>query len=213
MSTSPSNPAWAISSPPNSAPASSMRFMNAPAIAPPWKQRSSFYRSARAAWAALSETAKGVYVPDITVGELPWLRGHWLDRLPAIDADIALLEKRLAAANGTGDPKVKAAIAEASGRPQRAGCRGAPSRPHPFSPQANPGPRTHVSDVSVSPTPLSPRQPGRALAIHGHGPQGAIVRSSHPGRLYRLALSAPILFRTETGTGSRLALPRLPQRI
>ena len=26
---------------------------------------------------------------DITVGENPQLRGHWLDRLPAIDADIA----------------------------------------------------------------------------------------------------------------------------
>ncbi len=78
-----------------------------------------FYRAARAAWAGLAERAKGVYVSDITVGELPWLRGHWLDRLPAIDADIALIEKRLGSAKSTGDPKVKAAIAEALGRPQR----------------------------------------------------------------------------------------------
>ncbi len=86
-----------------------------------------FYRAARAAWAGLADRAKGVYVPDITVGELPWLRGHWLDRLPAIDADIALLEKRLGLAQkgaqpGTqpaGDPKVAAAIAEATGRPER----------------------------------------------------------------------------------------------
>ena len=78
-----------------------------------------FYRTARAAWAGLAEKAKGVYVPDITVGELPWLRGHWLDRLPAIDADIALLEKRLPSARSTDDPRVKAAIAEATGRPQR----------------------------------------------------------------------------------------------
>lgn len=78
------------------------------------------YRAARDAWAGLAETAKGVYVPDITVGELPWLRGHWLDRLPAIDADLALLEKRLPAATLSNDPKVKAAIAEATGRPQRA---------------------------------------------------------------------------------------------
>jgi hypothetical protein len=77
------------------------------------------YRAARAAWAGLADRAKGVYVPDITVGELRWLRGHWLDRLPAIDADIALLEKRLDAAKPTGDPKVKAAIAAAMGRPQR----------------------------------------------------------------------------------------------
>ena len=77
------------------------------------------YRAARAAWAGLADRAKGVYVPDITVGELPWLRGHWLDRLPAIDADIALLEKRLPAANAHDEPNVKAAIAEATGRPQR----------------------------------------------------------------------------------------------
>ena len=77
------------------------------------------YRTARAAWAGLADNAKGVYVPDITVGELPWLRGHWLDRLPAIDADIALLEKRLPSAKPTDDPKVKAVIAEATGRPQR----------------------------------------------------------------------------------------------
>ncbi len=77
------------------------------------------YRAARAAWAGLAETATGVYVPDITVGELPWLQGHWLDRLPAIDADISLLEKRLPSAKPAGDLKVKAAIAEAVGRPRR----------------------------------------------------------------------------------------------
>jgi hypothetical protein len=78
-----------------------------------------FYRSARAAWAGAAEKAKGVYVADITVGELPWLHGHWLDRLPAIDADISLLEKRLPSAKLSGDPKVKAAIVEAIGRPER----------------------------------------------------------------------------------------------
>lgn len=78
-----------------------------------------FYHVARAAWAGLAENSKGVYVPDITVGEHPWLRGHWLDRLPAIDADIALVEKRLPSAKLTDDPKVKAAIAAATGRPRR----------------------------------------------------------------------------------------------
>ncbi len=77
------------------------------------------YRAARTAWAALAEKAKDVYVSNLTVGELPWLKGHWLDRLPAIDADIALLEKRLATASTGSDPKVKGAIAEALGRPNR----------------------------------------------------------------------------------------------
>jgi hypothetical protein len=52
------------------------------------------YRRARETWAQLAETGK-VYVRDITAGELPHLRGHWLDRLPAIDADISDMSKRL----------------------------------------------------------------------------------------------------------------------
>ncbi|HTQ57822.1 MAG TPA: hypothetical protein VMI94_25320 [Bryobacteraceae bacterium] len=78
-----------------------------------------FYRIARSAWQAAADHAKGIYVADITVGELPWLRGHWLDRLPAMDADIQRLEERLPAARQGNDPRVKAAIAEAVGRPQR----------------------------------------------------------------------------------------------
>jgi hypothetical protein len=77
------------------------------------------YRTARDAWAELAKTAEGVYVLDITVGELPWLRGHWLDRLSAIDADIALLEKRVPAATPSDSPRIRAAISEALGRPQR----------------------------------------------------------------------------------------------
>jgi hypothetical protein len=77
------------------------------------------YRKARAAWARMADGARTSYPADITFGELPWLRGHWLDRLPAIDADIALLEKRLASAKASDDPKVKAAIGEVLGRPQR----------------------------------------------------------------------------------------------
>jgi hypothetical protein len=52
------------------------------------------YREARAAWAEIVSIAKPVYKPDITIGENPQLRGHWSDRVPAIDADIALLAKQ-----------------------------------------------------------------------------------------------------------------------
>ena len=53
------------------------------------------YRRARDAWAELANVARGIYQSDVTIGELPQLRGHWLDRLPAIDQDIASLEKKL----------------------------------------------------------------------------------------------------------------------
>jgi hypothetical protein len=52
------------------------------------------YRKARALWAEFANPAK-VYMSDVTVGELPQLHGHWLDRLKGIDQDIALVANRL----------------------------------------------------------------------------------------------------------------------
>jgi hypothetical protein len=79
------------------------------------------YRRARDAWAQLAEVARGVYQSDVTVGELPQLRGHWLDRLPAIEEDIAALEKKLAQAGGREVPRPDIAkhIHEALGCPSR----------------------------------------------------------------------------------------------
>ena len=47
------------------------------------------YRRARDAWAELAELAWGVYMEDVSYGPQEHLRGHWRDRLPAIDADVA----------------------------------------------------------------------------------------------------------------------------
>ncbi len=53
------------------------------------------YRAARAAWAELAGRARGVYRDDVTVGYDRHLRGHWMDRLQAIDDDLADMVKRL----------------------------------------------------------------------------------------------------------------------
>jgi hypothetical protein len=60
-------------------------------------------------------------VADVTVGELAWLRGHWLDRLPAIDTDIANMAKRIdtPGAATMAAPQTKAAVAAAIARPDR----------------------------------------------------------------------------------------------
>ena len=55
------------------------------------------YRRARGYWAELAEAAKPVYRSDVTFGPGAFQRGHWLDRLPAIDEDLADMEKRLRA--------------------------------------------------------------------------------------------------------------------
>ena len=52
------------------------------------------YRQARDSWLLIGGPAQ-FYVSDITFGLEKQLRGHWQDRLPAIDADIAAMEAKL----------------------------------------------------------------------------------------------------------------------
>jgi hypothetical protein len=77
------------------------------------------YRRARAAWAALVERAAGVYAADLSASDRISERGQWVDRLPAIDADIALMAERLASVTSGSDPRAAAAVAEVLARPRR----------------------------------------------------------------------------------------------
>ena len=49
------------------------------------------YRSARTAWAGIAELTGPVYLANVSYGQEKFLSGHWKDRLPAIDEDIALM--------------------------------------------------------------------------------------------------------------------------
>jgi hypothetical protein len=79
------------------------------------------YRQARDFWSGFAEEARTVYVADITFGPLPHQRGHWLDRLSAIDADIAAMERQLKEVRPRTlqTERVRAAIAQVLGRPRR----------------------------------------------------------------------------------------------
>ena len=82
------------------------------------------YRVAREAWASMSQMAQKIYVADVTYGPNANLRGHWFDRIPGIDGDLADMEKRLAEAgastSGTADPAITArAIATVLAPPKR----------------------------------------------------------------------------------------------
>src|SRR5689334_18132634 len=46
------------------------------------------YDKGRAAWAAMAERAKTIYVADISYGRIAKRRGHWSDKLAGIDKDI-----------------------------------------------------------------------------------------------------------------------------
>ncbi len=63
------------------------------------EQALAMYRAARDAWAALAAQAEGVYVNDLTFGLSTHLRGHWSDRLPAIEQDIEDMAAQLEAAH------------------------------------------------------------------------------------------------------------------
>ena len=81
------------------------------------------YQKARGHWAELANRARNVYKPDITVGEMDVQRGHWLDRLLAIDEDLALMAKKLEQTQNSTVPQqdnVRLALQEAMGRPVRA---------------------------------------------------------------------------------------------
>jgi hypothetical protein len=58
------------------------------------------YKQARDAWAKMAERAKGVYAADVSYGDIPQRRGHWTDRLAAIDADLAAMKAAIAAQPG-----------------------------------------------------------------------------------------------------------------
>ena len=94
------------------------------------------YRLARDAWAAIVVATKEVYRNDITVGETRVLRGHWADRLPDIDSDIALIAAKLDTAKpGQAGGPIARAVAEALGKPRRAAVAGK----HAPSPRFQPG--------------------------------------------------------------------------
>jgi hypothetical protein len=60
------------------------------------------YERARTAWAAMAERAKDVYAADVSYGDIPQRRGHWTDRLAAIDTDLAAMRQAVASASSTG---------------------------------------------------------------------------------------------------------------
>ena len=88
------------------------------------------YRQARDSYADAANRARPVYAANITVGEHPQLRGHWLDRLPAMNRDIDMIAARLNDAKESRSNEHAAnAIKLALARPRRplVACRHTPA--------------------------------------------------------------------------------------
>ncbi len=79
------------------------------------------YGMAREAWADMATHAANVYMKDVSYGSTPMRRGHWSDRLAAIDKDLVSMTERV---KSVGQPDVasentRRATVEATGRPGR----------------------------------------------------------------------------------------------
>ena len=114
------------------------------------------YRQARHHWARMAEEAARVYAADITFGPLPHQRGHWSDRLPAIDADIAVMSQALekAPASKPDTAYVVAAVDEILGRPQR---------PQPVCRHTPPLDFVRGTDLSLAVTCPAPASPSSVV--------------------------------------------------
>ncbi|MBZ5617223.1 MAG: twin-arginine translocation signal domain-containing protein [Acidobacteriia bacterium] len=151
------------------------------------------YRGARNIWAQIADRAKSVYVPDIAVGELAWLKGHWLDRLPAIDDDIAQMELRLDSAKPASEPRVRAAILESLGRPKRdaAACshqppvRFRPKEPVELAVSLENGAKLTAAHLHYRHVNQAERFETAAMEPHG-GEYRAVIPASYTGSPYPL---------------------------
>jgi len=81
------------------------------------------YEVARAMWAKMAERSASIYRSDISYCSGKQSRGHWMDRIPEFDADIADLKKKLAQGKSPEEAIhpdiIKRAIEQATGSSER----------------------------------------------------------------------------------------------
>ena len=107
------------------------------------------YQKARQAWATMAARAATVYVSNITYGNVAMRRGHWRDRLAAIDKDILAMATKLETAklkkvpaagmsmqSAASPETVAQAIQAAIGRPDRTSVKCDHTPPAAFRPGA-----------------------------------------------------------------------------
>jgi hypothetical protein len=154
------------------------------------------YREARGAFAELALGPAQAYVSDVTFGFDPHLRGHWQDRLAAIDRNIAELEGRGApgaqsAADAAHLGRVLAALRRPAERAQVAVEHEPPLGFAPGEPIAlSIATRQPVESVRLMSRPLNQAESwkDREMSREGASWRGAIgadvSRSSYPVQYY-----------------------------
>jgi hypothetical protein len=145
------------------------------------KQALAQYKAARETWAAMATRANRVYVADIGYGEISRRRGHWSDRLPGIDKDIAAMQEKLQAAPPgatTHSPSTQRAIKAATGKPNRPAVQCTHTPPGSFQPGQPLALTLAVSQDSVKAVRLHYRHVDQAERWAAMGMQGGSGRYS-----------------------------------
>ena len=141
------------------------------------------YRKARAAWAAMAERARVIYLADITYGEAPVRRGHWMDRLPAIDQDLATLAAAHFDVTAEQPDRVLRAVAQAAGRQLRPAFKCTHNPPRGFQP-GNPVALALVVEGAAP----------AALTLHyrqvNHAERWQSLDMEHDGRSFKATIPA-----------------------
>lgn len=94
------------------------------------------YRLARDRWKQVADATADSYAEDVTFGYVYLMRGHWADRLPAIEADLAAMERAYAAVQSAPEAPSQTAAALFGGAAERSapGARLAHQPPSSFRP-------------------------------------------------------------------------------
>lgn len=182
------------------------------------EQAVSAYRKARDAWAAMANQAKGVYMTDITYGGPKHMRGHWLDRLPAIDSDInamqALLTQAPADAAGshqTGGDSLPKAIREVFSPPMRPAlsCRHTPAAT--FTPGITQTIELQTASSGISAVRLKYRHVNQGEYYQAIEMQarGSVYRGDIPSEYTKSDYAIQYFFEIETGPGRATSYPGL----
>ena len=119
------------------------------------------YKDAREAWAAMATRATSVYRSDVSYGQIPKRRGHWSDRLPGIDTDLAAMQAKITSASAEkssqSNQNAARGIRIATGRPNRpsAACHHTP--PASFRPGQPLTVSLEISTSTETPAPSTVR--------------------------------------------------------
>lgn len=140
------------------------------------------YQQARDAWATMAKRANSVYRADVSYGRIPKRRGHWSNRLPGIDTDLAAMKAKVQAGNTSASQGRTAAgaLQTVKARPNR------PSIPCEHAPQKSFRPGQPLSLTLLTPPSAAGVVPASVRLMYRHVNQAerwnSVETSSTGGR-------------------------------